>query len=124
MADGQPLPPYHPKTISYKIKMGQRHDHMTLNDKGKFYSTFKFKNEQQDFIISADTIKKGEANADYGKIIQLSNGKHVISSVVGTPDSDLMDYGEILGLTQEDKGVVCGWIRAPFINQMKSAIWK
>ncbi len=49
----------------------------TLYETGEFYESFKVKIEGNGFIIEADTVKE---------------------------DKDLMDYGDILGLTEESKG--------------------
>lgn len=80
-----------------KISKGQPYSHITLKDTGAFYESFKFRNTNDGIIISANTMK---------------------------PDVDLMTYGNILGLTNQNKSVVAQWIKAPFIKEMRSAIWK
>lgn len=81
-ADGVELGQYAPFTIEYKTKVAgglgndTRVDHITLRDTGAFYSSFRFKNESDGFVIEADTIKDGGDDlADiYGiKILGLTN---------------------------------------------------
>lgn len=58
------------KNFEGKIQKGQRYDHITLNDTGAFYNSFKFKNEAKDFVISADTSKQGtDLTKQFGKDI-------------------------------------------------------
>lgn len=68
-----------------KIQKGQRYDHITLNDSGKFYASWKFKNEAKDFFMSADTNKNGvDLATEFGKdIIGLTseNTKAIIPDV-------------------------------------------
>lgn len=55
---GDRIGSYSPKTKAIKDANGQISDHVTLNDTGKFYESFKvYINSQKDFVISADTIK-------------------------------------------------------------------
>ena len=103
-SDGVSLGTYSESTINGtkgwegKKQKNQPYDHVTLKDTGEFYSTFKFKTESGDFIISADTVK---------------------------PSQDLAEtYGNIIGLTQQNKMVVAGWVKAPFVDQMRKAVWK
>lgn len=56
-SEGQSLGEYSSFTIGEKIKKGQRHDHVTLNDTGDFYNSMKFKNGKDGFTISANMIK-------------------------------------------------------------------
>lgn len=125
-AEGNELGEYSPKTIRHKKQKGQRYDHVTLSDTQKFYESFRFVNDKKDFKIKADTIKKGEANPDFGKIIQLSNGKFVTSTVKGEPDTDLMDrYGKIIGLDNESISHTRDWVLGPLRKEMKKGIkWK
>lgn len=86
-----------------KESKGQKSDHITLNDTGEFYDSFKFKTEPNDFVITADLLIHGEPmkSRAYG------------------------EYGnEILGLTEESKRIMFGWIKTPFINEMRKAIFK
>ncbi len=100
-ADGKYLGAYSPATIegtgqyAGKKAKGERYDHITLHDMGDFYASFKIAIEPQKFIISGDTQK---------------------------PDVDLMTYGEILGLTEQNKKVVAGWLRIPFISEFRKAV--
>jgi hypothetical protein len=57
-AIGDSIGSYSAKTKAIKDASGQISDHVTLNDTGKFYESFKvYINSQKDFVISADTIK-------------------------------------------------------------------
>ncbi len=123
-ADGRSLGEYSEKTIREKKKKGQRYDHITLSDTFEFYKSWMFKNNSDSFIFSAETKKEGAPNADFGKIIQLSTGKHVISSVRSAAGNDLMDFGNIIGLTGKNMGVVAGWIRIPVVTEVKKQILK
>ena len=69
------------KNFEGKIAKGQRYDHITLNDTGKFYDSFRVKLFNDALVIVANTSK---------------------------PDSDLaQDFGkDILGLTKENLGYV------------------
>jgi len=92
-------------TKEYKGKeaKGQKVNHIPLYDTGEFYSPFKVKIEPQDFIITADLVVHGEPmkSRAYG------------------------EYGsEILGLTEESKAKMRGWLKAPFVNEMRKAIFK
>jgi predicted transcriptional regulator len=62
---------YSSKTKGIKQQKGERFDHITLLDTGKFYESFKvYLNSQSDFIISADTVKDtSDLITDYGKDI-------------------------------------------------------
>lgn len=57
-----------------KIEKGQRYDHITLNDSGKFYASFRIINQADGFTIRANTIKDGQdlANIFGNKIIGLT----------------------------------------------------
>lgn len=123
-ADGRSLGEYSSKTIEEKKKKGQRYDHITLSDTFEFYKSWMFKNKSDSFVFSAETKKGGEANADFGKIIQLSTGKFVQSSIRGTYDNDLMDFGNIIGLTEKNKGVVASWIRPAVASEIKKQLRK
>lgn len=48
---------YSGKTIEYKKEKGQRYDHVTLNDTGDFYNSFKVFLDSSGFVISADVVK-------------------------------------------------------------------
>ena len=98
-ADETSLGRYSKLTKEIKISKDQVSDHVTLKDTGEFYGSFRIKAEATDVIITADTIK---------------------------PDVDLAEkYGDnILGLTQESKARMIGWLKAPFVNEMRKAIFK
>lgn len=88
---------------SSKLAKGQKTDHVTLKDTGEFYETFKIKVEPNEFIITADLTVHGEPmkSRAYG------------------------EYGsEILGLDEERKKIMFGWLKAPFINEMRKSIFK
>jgi hypothetical protein len=60
-AIGDSIGSYSAKTKAIKDEKGQISDHVTLNDTGKFYESFKvYINSQKDFVISADTIKDAD----------------------------------------------------------------
>lgn len=102
-ADGKSLGKYSAATIQGtanfkgKIELGLPYDHITLFDTGAFYATFKFKNQKQNFVITANTLK---------------------------PDVDLLTYGNILGLTTKNTMVVAGWAKAPLIDEMRKKLFK
>lgn len=58
------------------VSVKQYGEPYTLYDTGEFYASFKVIIDKDGFTITADTVK---------------------------PDKDLMDYGEIVGLTKESK---------------------
>lgn len=102
-ADGKFLGDYSAVTIEGtstfqgKKQKGQRYDHITLNDTGAFYESFKLDIEAQQSIITADTQK---------------------------PDVDLMTYGNILGLTPQSKQRMIDWIRPIFVQKFREAVFK
>lgn len=91
---GDSLGEYSPATIEGtanfpgKKQKGQRYDHITLNDTGEFYNSFIFKNGKDAFEMTADTLKEGtDLTEDFGN--------------------------DIIGLTQENKNKVAGWLIEP-----------
>lgn len=77
-AEGQSLGEYAPITISYYKPLAgaegrdSRVDHVTLRDTGEFHHSFDFRNENDGFILIADTLKPGLDLQDiYGKLIGL-----------------------------------------------------
>jgi hypothetical protein len=97
-ADGTFIGEYSPATIEGipgrfegKKQKGQRYDHITLSDTGDFYKSFRFKNQKDEFIITADAIKE---------------------------DTDLVrEFGEeIIGLTDESLETVREWVR-PLVQE-------
>jgi len=95
---GESIGDYSLYTKAIKDEKGQIFDHVTLNDTGKFYESFKvYINSQKDFVITADTIKD---------------------------TSDLIvDWGrEILGLTDESLNVLRESAKNILIPYVKSVI--
>lgn len=77
--DGQSLGEYSLATIygtstfAGKIEKGQRYDHVTLQDTGEFYKSFRFINESDGFSITADSIKDGtDLEKVFGKVVGLT----------------------------------------------------
>ena len=68
---GESIGDYSRYTKAIKDEKGQIFDHVTLNDTGKFYESFKvYINSQKDFVITADTIKDmSDLIADWGREI-------------------------------------------------------
>jgi len=83
-----------------KKDKGQRFDHITLNDTGDFYATFKIKtNEKGDFVITANTLKgDNDLARDFGK--------------------------DILGLTKPSLNELIKEILPTFIKQTRREIFK
>lgn len=48
---------YAPSTVEYKFNEGQRFDHITLNDTGEFYRSFRVKPNKKGFTITANPNK-------------------------------------------------------------------
>lgn len=96
-ADGQSLGQYTPYSVEKKLSGDgdKRVDHITLRDSGYFYESFRFINRPEEFIIRADTLK---------------------------PDRDLMDFGKILGLTDESKSVLKPEMRQRYLFYIREAI--
>lgn len=120
-ADGISLGEYSPATIQGtsnfegKIQKGQRYDHITLKDSGKFYESFIFKPYKNYFLITANTLKGG-------KVLKYNNRWSMKRET--TRETDLMDYGNILGLTDENKNEVVLWIKDPLREGIKTQILK
>jgi hypothetical protein len=51
---GRQLGIYKQTTVSYKIQKGQRYDHVTLKDTGKFYNSFNIRVNVNEIVIDAD----------------------------------------------------------------------
>ncbi len=98
-SDGSFIGYYSAFTIRRKVELGARYDHITLNDTGEFYQSFKFGNGNDAITISADTEK---------------------------PDVDLAQkYGNnILGLSDDNKQQTEEWIipglRDEILKQIRS----
>lgn len=95
---GESIGDYSLYTKAIKDDKGQITDHITLNDTGKFYESFKvYINSQKDFVITADAIKD---------------------------TSDLIvDWGrEILGLTDESLNVLRESAKNILIPYVKSVL--
>lgn len=123
-ADGNTLGTYSNATIygtnAYegKIAKGQRYDHITLNDTGAFYKSFKVKNEKEGFFITADTFKGGKTT----KQVFDSNSQSVRGVKVG--DTDLAEqYGkQIMGLTKDSLNEIIPEVRERFVESVRVAI--
>lgn len=102
-ADNVSLGGYARETLYYKQneagKIGRdtKTANVTLKDSGEFYATFKFSNENDGFVISANAEIHGES---------------------------LLRYGKIIGLTPQNKAVVAGWVTPLVIKNTKQAILK
>lgn len=96
-ADGKSLGQYTPYSVEKKLSGDgdKRVDHITLRDSGYFYGSFRFVNKPTEFKITADTVK---------------------------PDRDLMEFGKILGLTDESKRVLAPEIRQRYLFYIREAI--
>lgn len=81
-----------------KKDKGQRFDHITLNDTGEFYHSWKFKNNSDNIVLSADATKG---------------------------DTDLTkEFGnEIIGLTEENLQKVREWVVPDIIKNVRSDIF-
>jgi len=90
---GVSLGEYTPFTKAIKVEKGQRIDHITLKDTGDFYETFFVTPFINGFSINADGNKGGGDNLfdDFGN--------------------------EILGLSEENKIILCEFIRPFFITE-------
>ena len=68
---GDSLGEYSPMTKGIKQEEGQIYDHVTLNDTGAFYESFKvYLNGSNQFVISANVIKDtSDLITDWGKEI-------------------------------------------------------
>jgi len=95
---GVSLGNYSPFTIQIKVSKGQRIDHITLNDTGEFYNSFKILPKIKGFDI--------EANGDKG------GGDNLFD-----------DFGQdIVGLNEENLLILCAFIRPFFIAEAKKAL--
>lgn len=103
-SEGRSLGDYSANTIEGttqyegKKQKGQRYDHITLNDTGAFYESFKvFLDSNSDFEITADTLK------DTTDLIE--------------------EYGEnILGLTEESLGILREKAKEIIINYLRGIL--
>jgi len=101
-AEGRSLGEYSLATIygtsnfSGKIEKGQRFDHITLNDTGEFYQSFRFVNQSDGFTITADSVKDGN---DLEKV-----------------------FGKIVGLTQESVQEIIPEVRESMLAETRKAI--
>ena len=96
-SDGNSLGRYADFTIELKKEAGQRFDHITLLDTGKFYKSFKITVSKGGFFIDADPVKE---------------------------KSNLFDnFGEeILGLTKENLQIVIDAIREKILAEIRLQI--
>lgn len=81
------------KNFKGKIEKGQPYDHITLNDTGEFYESFRVKLVGSDIIISAQTVKE---------------------------DTDLLkQWPDILGLTDENLQIIIDKAREILVPKMR-----
>jgi hypothetical protein len=99
-SDGIKTDDYSPFTVSLKINKGQRYDHMTFKDTGKFYDSWTIDVDKNGLEIDAD------GNVEAGK--------------------NLFDmYSEnILGLTEENKGYLVEILTQKYIEIINQVIFK
>lgn len=62
-------PDYTPTTVSIKIRKGQRHDVVTLKDKGDFYQAMGIDIRADEFIVTSFDPKTGKLVNKYGEEI-------------------------------------------------------
>lgn len=89
---------YGTSTFEGKISKGQRYDHITLNDTGRFYNSFRFVNEADGFTITADSI------TDEGTDLTKTFGQ------------------EIIGLTSESKAILIDEIKPRMVEVVRAEI--
>lgn len=95
-ADGTPTGEYSPRTIAYKIKMGQPYDHVTLRDTGYAQDSMEVIGEEDGVVIHADTMKPG---GDLGN-----------------------RYPEMLGLTQESFDAIRPLFNVLFVQEYRKRV--
>ncbi len=101
---GQSLGDYSQATIygtanfEGKIAKGQRYDHITLNDTGRFYNSFRFINEADGLTISANSI------TDEGTDLAKTFGQ------------------EIVGLTSESKAILIEEVTPRIVEEVRKEI--
>lgn len=90
---GRSLGNYAPSTVEYKFNEGQRFDHITLEDTGGFYKSFKVIPLSDGFRIEADPLKD---------------------------DTNLFrEYGEdIVGLNKENTQLLAAFIKEDFEKEL------
>lgn len=64
--NGRPLPDYSPGTIKRKQKKGQRYDHMTLRDTGKFHKSLWVHHTRTGFVVESGDPKAERILKKYG----------------------------------------------------------
>lgn len=95
-AAGNPLGNYSPFTVRYKMSIGARYDHITLNDTGAFYGSMQVLPKDNGVVIAADTQK---------------------------PDVDLaVVYPKALGLTEQSKEEVKPILVSVMFQEIRKAI--
>ena len=79
---------YAPYTVMKKIEKGQRYDHPTLKNSGRFYKSFVVKVDSKGMQVMADFNVTGDDGGSGNILDSLKNGLNV------------------LGLTEENKGLL------------------
>ena len=97
-SEGNNLGEYSPYTIQFKVEKGQRFDHVTLKDTGDFYETFVVKPNKKGFEIVANPNKDDDNLFEiYGK--------------------------EIVGLTEDNKTILLGFIKEDFNKELEKRLF-
>lgn len=91
---------YGTSNFAGKIEKGQRYDHITLNDTGRFYDSFRFVNEADGFTITADSI------TDEGTDLTKQYGN------------------KIIGLTSESKAILVEEVKPHVIEVVRKEIFR
>ncbi len=104
-SDGSLIGQYSDTTIEYKIRTGQRYDHITLNDKGFFYDSFKLELKDNDLIFDANPFK-----------IKKRFGKIKVTNL-------FKEYGiDVMGLTNENIEYVLNGLKNAIIKDFENVI--
>ena len=85
-SDGSSTGEYADSTVKRKRSKGQIYDHMTFNDTGAFYESFRVKVDTNGFIIDAD----GQVSADWNLF------EYYGENIAGLTDESIASLIEIL----------------------------
>lgn len=108
-SDDTKIGDYKPSTVSYKKRKGQRHDHITLKDTGKFYDSFTLDFEGQELIFDAFPLKFAKISLKFNENSQpFRYGSKKKKRAVNLFEV----YGiDILGLNEKSKDIMLLSIR-------------
>lgn len=81
-----------------KKQKEQRYDHITLSDTKETYESERVVVSSTGILLKMDTTIHG---VDLQK-----------------------EFGNIVGLTTESKSIMFGWLKGPFVNEMRKAVFK